>query len=173
MGDRTYTTVCAWPWPGERNLPVAAREELGVYGFAGIEDAPDRQLCEGELLDGDDRSGTIFAVVDGEANYGTEAYRSLITALHDAGLNVYATNASGGEYGSLWEYHPAGGATIERPMSEHGGVTVICAAELLAECWRSEPGAVVLTDVDDAIVGEVAKQVLADPELPPAVRAIG
>ena len=57
MGDRTYTTVCAWPWPGEHNLSVKAREELGIYGFAGIDDAPGRQLRDGALLEGDENSG--------------------------------------------------------------------------------------------------------------------
>ncbi len=172
MGDRTYTTVCAWPWPGEHNLPVKAREQLGIDGFAGIDDAPGRELRDGALLDGDERSGTILAIVDEEANYGTEAYRALITALHDAGLNVFATNATGGEYDPLLEYHPAGGAVIERGMSEHGGFAVIGAAELLGECKRLEPDATDLADVDDAIVGEVAKEALAAPDLPHAVRSL-
>jgi hypothetical protein len=172
MGDRTYTTVCAWPWPGEHDLPAEAREELDVHGFAGIDGAPDHQLRDAALIDGDDSSGTIFVIVDDEANYGTEAYRTLIAALHDAGLNVYATNATGGDYGPLWEYHAAGGTTIQRAMSEHGGFTVIGAGELLGECKRFEPDATDLADVDDAIVGEVAKQALAAPDLPHAVRTI-
>ena len=60
----------------------------------------------------------------------------------------------------------------EHAMSEHGGFTVISATELLDACKRLEPGAADLADVDDAIVGEAAKEALAVPDLPRAVRAL-
>ena len=171
MGDRAYTTVHAWPWPGEHELPQKACDALAAHNMSGIDEAGQCGLRNGSLLQGDEESGVIFEIVDEDANYGTEGYRALIDALHEAGLNVYAGNAGGGEYDAGWEYHPAGGETIARGMSESLGATVISAGELIEGCRSSAPDAKELTDVDDATVGAAAKRLLVEPELPHAVLA--
>lgn len=173
MGDRSYTTVHAWPWPGETNLSAQAREELAAQGLSGIDQTPPKMpILDAQLLEGDEQSGVILAIVDEQANYGTEAYRALIGVLHDAGLNVYATNASGGEYDACWEHHPAGGEMIAQAMSEAQGATVISASELLEECGRMAPETGTpqsLSEVKDALAGAAAKRLLVEPELPRAV----
>jgi hypothetical protein len=172
MSDYTYTAVYAYPWPGERSLPAQAREELAAHGLAGIDDAPQHRLRNGELFDGDEESGVILAIVNEQANYGTEAYRALIEALHDADLNVYANNRGGGDYDAGWEYHAADGKVVQHSASEYLGRTVVSAGELLEECKLDAPDATELAYVKDAIVGAAAKRALTEPALPRAVREL-
>ncbi len=169
MGDRASTTVLAWPWPGETNLPEEACRALAEHGIDGIDQAPDRTSKDASLLDGEEHFGVILAIADDEANYGTEAYRALIGALHETGLNVFAKNGAGYEYDPGWEFHPAGGEMIQRGMSAWLGATVISAGELLEACRAAGSDATELADVDDGPVGAAAKRLLAEPELPRAV----
>jgi hypothetical protein len=173
MGDSSHTTVLAWPWPGEHNLTPQVRKELDTHGISGIDEKPRKIPCvEAQLHDGDQQSGVILAIVDEQADCGTEEYRELIQALHQAGLNVYATNAAGGEYDARWEHHPAGGEMITRYMSEAHGMTVISAGELLEECrCATQPGEPpqTLDGVEDALVGAATKRLLVEPKLPRAV----
>src|ERR1039458_5785014 len=137
MGDSSHTTVLAWPWPGEHNLAPQVRTKLDAHGLSGIDEKPRKiPFVEAQLHDGDQQSGVILAIVDEHADGGTEEYRELIQALHEAGLNLYATNGAGDEYDARWEHHPAGGEMTTRYMSEAHGMTVLSAGELLEECRR-------------------------------------
>jgi hypothetical protein len=169
MGDRSYTTVRAWPWPGENALPPSARDALAANGFAGIDQAIDRQLGDAAIVDGDALSGPILTVVDEEANGGIEGYRDLIEALHEAGIFVYASNGAGGDYDAEWEYSAPGDEPIARALCEAAGETVISARDLLQESKRSAPSATDLATVDDAVLGRAARRLLTDPALPKAV----
>lgn len=169
MGDRAYTTVRAWPWPGEDALPQEARDALAATELDGIDAATDGELHHASLVEGNESSGLILTIVNEEANYGIEAYREIIAALHAAGLNVFATNGAGGDYDAEWEYSPAGQEPVVRTVSEAAGETVIGAAGLLERCKDSVPDAADLTSVADAVVGAAAKHLLAEPDLPQAV----
>lgn len=169
MGDRSRTTIRAWPWPGENALPPTARDALAANGFSGIDQAADRQLGGAAIVDGDASSGPILSVVNQEANDGIEAYRGLIEALHEAGMFVYANNGAGGEYDAEWEYRAPGNDPIARTVCEAAGETVISARDLLEESKRSAPDATDLATVDDAILGRAARRLLTDPPLPTAV----
>ena len=59
----------------------------------GIDDAGQRGLLDPPLPQGDEESGVSFETLDEDAHYGTEACRALIEDLHEAGLNVCASNA--------------------------------------------------------------------------------
>lgn len=170
MGDRSYTTVCAWPWPGEDALPEEAGAALAAAGLAGIDATADRTAGDGAIADGDQSTGPILAIVDEEANYGIEAYRELVDALHEAGMNVFATNGAGGDYDAEWEYCPAGGEPVTRRVLEAVGGTAIGAEDVLAE-MRERDGAVAdLASAEDAAVGLATKRLLADPGVPEVVR---
>jgi hypothetical protein len=178
VADRSYTTIRAWPWPGEDQLPQTVRDALTAHEFEGLDAdgvlAPDadRDPCASRavLVSGDESSGVILTITGLEANGGIEAYRDLIDALHDAGLNIYAQNSAGDEYDGEWEYRPSGGEPTARTISG-GGDTVISAEELLAHCQTANPDAKDLTGIGDATVGAAAKLLLADPQLPRAVIA--
>jgi hypothetical protein len=163
MGDCAYTTVHAWPWLGERYLPKPARDMLAYHGVDGLDQGAGSRADVTHSADGSYR---IFRLVDEEADYGTEAYRALITALHDAGLNVFAQNAAGGDYEAEWEFHPSGGAPIHRLTSDSMGQTVIRAGELLSACKRVAPDVNELSEVEDAIVGAAAKTLFEQPNVP-------
>jgi hypothetical protein len=175
MADCAYTTMRAWPWPGEAQLPQTVHDALAALELAGV--ATDGTVTETStgttawLHDGDDASGRILALENNLASGGIEAYRELIDALHDAGLTVYATNDRGDDYDGEWEYRPAGGDPIARTVTA-SGETVIAAGELLSHCQTSAPTLKALADVEDAVVGAAAKVLLlGEPVLPKAVIA--
>jgi len=123
MGDRAYTTLLAWPYPGRDQLSPEVLDELGRHDALPVNDAPIAADYLGHtgaaVLAGDERSGRILAVVDEQASYGTATYAGVIAVLGAAGLHVFAGNDAGGDYGACWEYHlaarqrvPAGAASL-------------------------------------------------------------
>ena len=90
MPDPAYTAVYAWPWPGEDQLPQGARDALAAHDLAALLHARAADVQRARLLGVEDASGAILEIVDEEADAGREGYRDVISALRDAGLNVYA-----------------------------------------------------------------------------------
>jgi hypothetical protein len=170
MGDRTYTTVLAWPYPGRARLSPEVLAELERHNALPAEDAPIAADHLGHtgaaVLAGDAHSG-ILAVVDEHANYGTASYAGLIRVLAAAGLHVFARNDAGGDYGAGWEYHPprGNGAQPERRRSDRGEL-VVSACDLL------EPGERTPSDVPDAILAARTRRLVSYPAgIPRAVLA--
>jgi hypothetical protein len=142
---------------------------MAIHEFDGVDRVSDRQLGGAAILDGDASTGPILTVVDEEANYGIEAYRELIDELHEAGLHVYAINGAGNEYDAEWEYRAPGKPPRSSVLSEAAGESVITARCLLAESRQRAPDASDLAGVDDTILADAARRLLAEPGVPKAV----
>ena len=168
MGDLARATLLAWPYPGRHGLPRQVLEELERHDALPAGDDPIARVYLGEagavVLDGDQRSGLILAIVDEHARHGIAAYRSLIWALTGAGLHVFAGNEAGASFGGCWEYHPprGNGARPER-RRRAGDVLVVSAFDLL------EAGERTVADVPDEVLAARTRQLVGYPNAVPAV----
>jgi hypothetical protein len=169
MSDLSMTEVRAWPWPGEQQLPERARAALAAKRISGIDRAPGREQQNAVLIDGDEQTGVILRIVEEEADGGIEEFRELIEALHEAGLHVHAINQPGRSYSSELEYREPGQPARSKPLCPTSAVAVLSASELLEACAST---GVALESVDDRLLGQAAKRLLAEPVLPAAVRAL-
>lgn len=168
MGDRAFTTVFAWPYPGRDNLPAAVLNELHAHDQLPVDDTPLDEWYGGDgtaVLAGDQQTGLILAIADQEANYGTGAYSELIAAFGEAGLQVYAGNDAGGDYGASWEYHPAdrtGELTVEwRRWNEDE--FVVGRRNLLTDGRRT------LSEIPDQTLAAAVRRLLLAPTAVPDV----
>jgi hypothetical protein len=172
MGDRAFTTLLAWPYPGREHLEPEVRARLEAACFLPESDAPEEEPYwlgddGAAVLAGDAHSGRILACIDAQANYGTAAYADLIDVLSAAGLHVYAGNDAGGDYGAGWEYHPAAGTGrgAQHRRCYHGELCVT-ASDLIAQGQQD------VVDVPDHELAARTRRLLAAPAgIPPAVLA--
>lgn len=136
MGDRAYTTLLAWPYPGREHLPADVVDALRRDDLMPESDQPDRdEDCFGDgsyVLAGDADSGPILKIVDCEANYGTCAFDELTGLLTAAGLSVWAANEAGDDYGASWEYHAGAPDTAVSGGRMDRGELVVAAGDLLS-----------------------------------------
>jgi hypothetical protein len=169
MGDRAYTTLLAWPYPGRERLPRRALDELARHDALPDSDTPISLPYLGSngaaVLPGDRDSGPILAIVDEDADYGIAAYGELIAALTAAELHVYAGNEAGGDYGAVWEHHPRASLRlpVERRRCDRGEL-VVASSDLL------ESGERTLAEIPSEVLAIRATRLLTPPDgVPEAV----
>lgn len=167
MGDRAYTTLLAWPYPGREHLPADVVDALQRDDLMPESDLPDRdEDCFGDgsyVLTGDAESGLILKIVDCEANYGTCAFAELTGLLTAAGVSVWASNEAGGDYGASWEYHAGAPDTAASGGRMDRGELVLAANDLLSGDETCLDG------VSDSDLAARTRRLLALPDAIPAV----